>query len=233
MKMHFLPKQKNTRIILAAILVLIIVAAVVFKFLPFGMNQGNPTETAATAIENLKNTPALSFRTVSTLTVAEQSREYGNINGELLQNGDFHIKGSILGSQIDLYQIDSTTYRLDNVTANWQKTTENAAFYQTALFNETNPLEQFNITDMGDVQKAQGDEKDLFGYTFTPTLTENSTSRYFTNITYTIYCSRQGELKKAVVTGDLTNNSVSGKLHILTVFNRLDDKYQITPPIIE
>ena len=228
-----LKSLKIKQIIIIFLILIIILLAAVIKIFPFNQPGNSPEETITNAIEQIKNSPAISFTTVSMLNVNGNQREYGEITGELLKNGDFHIQGSILGSDLDLYQINNSTYRLDNISKNWQKTDENPEMYRTSLFNETNPLEQFNITDLGTVEKAQGNEKNLFGFTFMPTLSDNSISRYFTDITYTVYCDHDGNLKKTVVNGILTNNSVSGKLNIVTEFSPLPNDYQIAPPIIE
>ena len=228
---------KPKQIIIIFIIICITLAAIKFlpfvRFVNFVHSESNPKETVTNAIEQIKNAPAIGFKTVSILNVNGNRREYGDITGELLKNGDFHIKGSILGSDIDLYQINNSTYRFDNISQRWQKTEENPELYQTSLFNETNPLEQFKISDLGTVKKAQGGEKNQIGFTFMPTLTDDSISRYFTDITYTVYCGRDGDLQKTVINGILTNNSVRGELNIVTEFSPLPENYQITPPIIE
>lgn len=229
-----LPSIKNKKLITAVIIVLILILAAIFKFFPvFQQSAANPQETAENAVAGLTQTPALSFSTISQLNINEKNREYGNITGEFLQNGDFHICGDILGSKLDLYQLDDTTYRLDNVTGSWQKTSENPEIYDTALFNETNPLAQFDFADFGTVEEINTQEKNLYCFRFVPKLKSDSISKYFTDITYTIYCNREGKLTKSVVNGKLTNNSVSGQLTITTEFTPLPDDYQLEAPITD
>lgn len=229
-----LPQIKISRKFFIPIIIVIIIILAAGLIIPrLGTAGYTADEIVTRAVDNLQNTAAISYSTVSNLTVNNQEREYGNITGEFLQNGDFRIEGSILGSELQMCQIGNTTYRLDNITGNWQKTEEAPEIYDTALFNETNPLQQFDFTDFAAAETQKSDVKGSICVSFQPTMKSDSVSRYFDNLTYTIYCDKSCRLQKAVITGDLTNNSVSGQLQITTTFQELPEDYQIEPPIVE
>lgn len=228
-----LPKIKIPKKFIISIIILLALILTACQIIP-RINAAKYTadEIIDSSISNLQNAPALKFTVTSTLTVDDNTREYGNINGEILKNGNFHIDGSLLGSVLQMYQIGDDTYRLDTITDNWQKTEENAIIYNTALFNETNPLQQFEFSNYTDAHIIDCSDKKALCVKFCPNLEAASVSQYFTNLTYTIYCDTNLNLYKTVITGDLTNNSVDGKLKITTTFERLPDDYQIEPPII-
>lgn len=229
-----LPQIRFSKKILIPIIIIVIIISAAWLIIPRFTAVGyTPEEIITQAVDNLQNTAAISYTTVSSLTVNEQTREYGNICGEFLQSGDFRIEGSILGSNLEMYQLGNTTYRRDNISGNWQKTEEAPEIYDTALFNETNPLQQFEFSDFTAAEKQSCDEKNTLCVSFCPTMKSDSVSKYFDNLTYTIFCDKNCHLKKAVITGDLTNNSVSGRLQIVTTFQELPQDYQIEPPIVE
>ena len=228
-----LPKIKIPKKFIISIIILLALILTAWQIIP-RINAAKYTaeEIIESSISNLQNAPALKFTVVSTLTVDDNTREYGNINGEILKNGDFHIAGNLLGSQIQMYQIGDDTYRLDTITDNWQKTEENAIIYNTALFNETNPLQQFEFSNYTAAQIIDIPDEKALCVKFCPNLEAAAVSQYFTNLTYTIYCDTNLNLYKTVISGDLTNNSVDGKLEITTTFEKLAANYQIEPPII-
>ncbi len=229
-----LPQIKFSKKLLIPIVVVIIILLAARLLIPRFTAAGHtPEEIITQAVDNLQNTAAISYSTVSNLTANNQTREYGNISGEFLQSGDFRIEGSILGSELEMCQLGNTTYRKDNITGNWQKTEEAPEIYDTALFNETNPLQQFDFTDFTAAESQSCDEKNTLCVSFRPTMKSDSVSRYFDNLTYTVFCNKNCHLKKVVITGDLTNNSVSGQLQIVTTFQELPPDYQIEPPIVE
>lgn len=230
--MNLPQKKPSKKLILILISIIMIIA--VWQILPdFLAPKHSADEIINTSIQNLKNTPALSFKATSCLEIEGKQRTFGNINGELQNNGDFHIHGDILGSNIDLYQIGETTYRKDNISGNWQKTEENALIYQTALFNETNPLAQFDFTDYSSAEIINCEEKQTMAVTFCPNLSTDTITQYFSDVTYTIYCNNALQMKKAIVTGNLKNNSVQGDLQIITEFGILPENHKIKPPITE
>ena len=229
-----LPKIRCSKKLLVPIIIALIIILAGWLIIPRLGAVGHSAEEIVTqAVDNLQNTAAISYTTVSNLTIGEQTREYGNISGEFLQNGDFRIEGSILGSELEMCQLSNATYRRDNITGNWQKTEEAPEIYDTALFNETNPLQQFDFADFTAAETKSCDEKNTICVSFRPTLQSDSISKYFDDITYTIYCNKSCQLQKAVITGTLTNNSVSGQLQIVTTFKELPQDYQIESPIVE
>ena len=231
MKLKNISKKKLIIPVIIIIIAILLIAYIIPSV--FNNKNQNPDDIIKNSINNLQQTQALSFTTKSQLNVNGDSKEYGNITGEILQNNDLHIKGAILGSEIELYKINNCIYRFDNITQNWQKTTENPDVYNNALFNETDPLAQFNFKEYTNQEIIESDSKNLYCVRFSPALSEDSLSQYFTDIVYTIYCDNQFNMTKAVINGKLTNNSVTGELNIVTEFSILPEDYSIEPPIVE
>lgn len=221
--------RKKTILIIPVVLFLLLLS---WKLLPIPGSAEDPQAALNTAIAHLEDAPALSYQMVSHLTVEGTSKEYGNIHGELLQNGNTHLEGEILGSPLHLYRLGDSTYRLDPVTEQWQKTIERTEEEENALFYETNPLKQLEISDYGEIEELAAEERNSRCFRFSPSLSENALTQYFTDLVYTVYCS-DDLLTKVVVNGKLTNNSVEGQLNIVTQFTRLPADYTLEAPITE
>lgn len=223
------PGKKVIGITLAALLLCLLF----LKLLPTPFGSPEAPQTALeNAIARMEDTPALSYQMVSSLTVEGTAKEYGNIRGELLQNGNVHLEGEILGSPLHLYRLGDSTYRLDPVTEQWQKNIERTKEEENALFYETNPLKQLDISEYGTIEELPSEERNCRCFRFSPSLPENALTQYFTDLVYTVYCG-DGILTKVVVNGKLTNNSVEGQLNIVTQFTPLPTDYTLEAPIAE
>lgn len=222
--------KKRLIIITVAVIIAVLSVKTVISVLP---EKHTADEIITTSIRDLKKQTAISFKTESKLEIDNKERTFGEIEGELLNNGDFHICGDLLGSKTEIFQIGNSTYRKDNLTGNWLKTSENTLLYQTALFNETNPLEQFEFTEYTSAEIIDCDEKNTTAVKFSPNTESDTITQYFSDITYIIYCNKDLTMKKVLVSGNLKNNSVQGKLYLTTEFSVLPADYTIEPPIID
>ena len=138
------------------LLFLLLIAAILISL---GLFAGNHTPTAelsaaerlSIAVDLLKNCKNIGYSSTVVLKLPESETVIANLSGEIC-SGNYHTKGELLGSPLDMYQLGNTTYRLDNPSGEWLITDENEQIFDTALFNEINPLTAFEFIDYGDLK---------------------------------------------------------------------------------
>lgn len=93
------------------------------------------------------NAGSYSFVSTSTLLVDGKQRVLSRLNGEIRQ-GDFHIKGEMVNTQVEMYQIGKKIYLRDVFDGNKWKTLEAAAIKERSLLDaEINPLAYLKSAD--------------------------------------------------------------------------------------
>lgn len=230
--------MSRKKIIITLCILLFILITIVFIVKP---NLNAPKlpadELIATAIEQLQQHPSLKFSTESKVLLANNTIPYGNIEGEIADNKHFHAKGTILGSELEIYQIDDKTYRKDTLTEEWLVTEDGAIINESALINELNPTLNFlnlEIMEPKILEDEFADEEHCYKVTFFLVEASHPLQSYFQNLTYTLWITQDDhQIRRAMISGDTQSNDIKETLQMEIEFWDWGKPITIEPPIIE
>lgn len=156
-----------------------------------------------------------------------------DINGEKQNQKSIHFKGQMLESEVDFYQIDSTTYSKDQLTGEWMKNTDNQINQQEIFMFELNPLASFTYKELIEanyrgLEKLNG--KRVWVYTASPVINNPYMEILWKDFGYKFWLQPRSLLiSKAQVTATSKNNPAD-KLTLLVEFKDFNSDIEIKPP---
>lgn len=219
-----------------------ILALIVFLFIAYftyiytqGAVDIQPEELLNTAINNTVEATSYQFHTKSTITIDGKEKVFSDIQGKRADEQSFHVVGSMLGSEINVYQINDTTYRLDGATNKWVVTKDNPLLKESLLMAELNPLTNFYFEQLISAsylgrEKIQG--KKLFKIACVPKINNKWLDGYFKDLNYLVWIDGKNKLiKKATVTA-LSKENENGSLKIEVEFKNFNKEFNIQPPVV-
>jgi len=130
-------------IILIALVFLVIAGAGTFVY--YHLTKVVPPELLKEALNNTFNAKSYSYRVRSTLYVDGKERLLSDIEGRKDANDNFHIKGTMLKQEVEIYQIGDTTYFKESSGDKWMVLENNNIMNMEQFVTEVNPLSNFNF----------------------------------------------------------------------------------------
>jgi len=228
-------KKSNSRgLILIIILLVLIAAAVFFGFRAYQGISMAPNELFDKALSNTFSANTYNFKSKSVLNIAGEERVFSVLEGEKAGNNR-HIQGSILGTDVNIYNIDDTIYQQDPVGRTWNVVENKDLAALALLITETDPEKNYRFKDIGEVSYL-GKEKiegvNTKKIEFYPVLEDEWIERYFKDITFTLWISNGSHpyIVKAVISGVSKENS-DAKLVIENYFSDLNKEITIQTPL--
>lgn len=125
-----------------------------------------------------------------------------DLEGEKANTTDFHIFGIMQDQQVEVFQINNTTYMKDSISGRWMVIPENPVFETEYFMAEINPLSSFVFTNLVDLEylgkEKIGDEK-FFVMACKPEVNNEFLTRFWENFEYKIWIDRSKKLVRAEV----------------------------------
>lgn len=221
-------------LVLIIILLVLIAAAVFFGFRAYQGISMDPGELLNKALSNTFSANTYNFKSKSVLNMAGEERIFSVLEGEKAGNNR-HIQGSILGTDVNIYNINDTIYQKDPVGGGWNVVENKDLASLALLITETDPEENYRFKDIGEVSYL-GKEKiegvNTRKIEFYPLLEDEWIERYFKDITFTLWISNgvRPYIVKAVISGVSKENS-EAKLVIENYFGDLNKQINIQSPL--
>lgn len=230
-----LPWKKYLRLKYILILTLIILITFAGTVYLQETIQIVPEELLNTAINNTLEAKSYQFHTKSTITIDGENKIFSDISGERADANTFHVVGSMLGTEINVYQINDTTYRLDSITNKWIITENNSLLRESLLMAELNPLSNFHFKELLSANYL-GKEKiaghKMYKIECTPKINNKWLDGYFKDLKYIIWIDRKDKtIKKATVTA-LSKEKETSSLTVDVELNNYNKEYKIQPPVL-
>lgn len=195
----------------------------------------SPAELTQLAIDNTFSAQTYRFQSKSTLYVGKEERVFSVFEGEK-SDGKRHIEGNILGTPLNIFHIDDTTYQQDAASGQWYLIDNTGLEASSLLINELDPEKDFHFSSLGETV-CKGNEKvngqSVKVMEFHPTLEDKWIVKYFTDITYTIKISigRKPYIINSV-TSAVSKENDQAKLVIENYFSDFGKEIEITAPVI-
>ncbi len=147
---------------------------------------------------------------------------------------NFHIKGEILGTPVDIYQIGMRTYTRDPVSERWVILEGNDLSGEQMFMAEINPLKNFQFKEIGEPRllgiERIGKQK-CWVVEFSPQVENDYLETWWQNFTYRLWIDRNThQLVKAKVAAE-NKNSPGSFLSLVVTFQDFHKKFEIKPPL--
>ncbi len=195
----------------------------------------SPEELAQMAIDNTFSAESYRFQSKSTLFVEDEERIFSVFEGEKSKDKR-HIEGNILGTPLNIFHIDGTTYQQDAASGLWYIVENNNLDTSSLLINELDPEKDFHFASLGEVLDLGREELDNINVRvieFHPVLQNKWIEKYFTEITYTlkIIGSNQPYIVSSLISA-VSKENESAKLVIENYFRDFNTEIEIEAPVV-
>lgn len=172
------------------------------------------------------------YRIAAEFNIGGRKQTWSQVQGEKSAAG-FHIKGKILGTPVEIYQIGKRTFTWDPVSKKWVILEGNDLTQQQVFMAEINPLSNFQFKTIGN-PRLLGVEKvgkrKCWIVEFHPEIENKYLEMWWKNFTYRFWVDRKNHfLLKAKATAE-NKNSPGAFLSLIVEFQDFNKKIEIKPP---
>jgi hypothetical protein len=195
-----------------------------------------PKELLSKSINNTLSAKSYRFKTKSTINLDGEGKVFSNLTGEKSGENCFHVTGSMLGTEVNVYQINNTTYRMDPLTQRWIITDNNSLIKESLLMAELNPLSNFYFKELVSASylgKEKISNKKLYKLECIPKVQNKWLDNYFKDLKYLVWVDKKHQLiNKAIVTATSKENE-SGRLTVEVELYNHNEKITIEAPVLK
>lgn len=212
--------------ILVALLVLLIIG--VAAYLIYEENKIIPTDLLRESMERTLSAKSYSFGVKSTLTVEGKERKLSDIQGKKDADNNYYFKGSMLQQDVEVYQIQSTTYFREGSSDKWMHMEDNNIMDMQQFTTEINPLNNFSFSVpelVNLVGKEKITDKKYVVLECAPHVENQILNLHWKNFNYKLWIDKgKKAICRAQVTAENKENAKSQlKLEVtLTDFNKVE-----------
>ncbi len=164
------------------------------------------------------------------IEVDGDAREYFWLKGEMTTERR-HIKGRVLGTDLELYYQDNNIYRYDNLDQAWQGHSVVDLAEAAAFYAELEPSAAFMYEELIEIAYLGRDTESgraCYNFAVTP-VPSGWIAEFFTDVKYVVAVSRWGNLLHAEIIATLKENP-NTTMRAFAVFNE-DDGIKIEAPL--
>lgn len=192
-----------------------------------------PQQAINQAVESTARARSYEYNITMTTVIDGQEQVASTVTGEREDRNRIHIKGQIFDSEVDFYQIDTTTYTKDQLTGEWVKITDNQINQQEIFMNELNPLASFAFKELNDaafegIQKEG--QKKSWVYTANPVVDNKYMQILWKDFQYKFWMEPRSLLINKVEVVAVSKNNTADKMKLVVEFKNYNGSIQVVPP---
>lgn len=192
-----------------------------------------PAQAINHALENTAQSRSYKYNITVTTVIDGKEQVASTVAGERENKNRIHIKGQIYDSEIDFYQIDTTTFTKDQLTGEWIKITDNQINQQEIFMNELNPLanlafKELNDTAFAGIQK-EGSKK-FWVYTAKPVVNNKYMKILWKDFQYKFFLEPRSLLIDKVEVTAVSKNNSADKMKLVLEFKNYNSAIKVDPP---
>lgn len=155
------------------------------------------------------------------------------INGEVDTEGNLHVFGEIMDTEMEAYQFGDTHYRFNSASNKWVQLENSPLSTNAVLLMEIEPVLNFAFTETLSVtyegKESVGGDR-LFQYTVVPKEGFHVADTYFTDFTYEVGVNgRTGRIEEAVINA-VSCTDQQNRLELIVNFYDINEDFVLTPP---
>lgn len=184
-----------------------------------------PEELLAETLEKTLAAQSYSYAVQLQMTTNGEERQLTDIEGVKANDSEFHIKGVMYGTDVEMYQFADSTYQKDPVNDKWMVFPTSVTDVEL-LVTEINPMSNFNFNQLTEVtyegiHKEQDEKK--YVLKCEPQVNNQFLELYWQNFQYTLWVDKNSKyITGAFITAtnkDNPDNTLSLKM-TLDNFNK-------------
>lgn len=148
-----------------------------------------PNEALEKAISKTSDARNFSYKVATKTYINGKSNTFSRVVGDKFRPDNLHIKGEVMKSPIDIYQINEKIYAKDNFGGKWVTVDINEINQDGNFMNELNPLENLSFKELGDYNYrglVKSEQGKLWSYELRPTIDNPYMEALWTDFTYII-----------------------------------------------
>jgi len=172
------------------------------------------------------------YRIAAEYNVGGKKQTWSQVRGEK-EAENFHIKGTILGTPVEIFQIETKTYARDPVSGKWVVLEGNDFAKQQVFWAEINPLSNFQFKTVGNPQILKTEKvgkRKCWVVEFQPEVESKILEMWWKNFTYRFWVDKRSRnLLKAWASAE-HKNSPGTFLSLTVEFQDFNKKIEIKPP---
>ena len=140
---------RDKRFLLGSGFVFLLILALYFFF--SYVPSRPPDGVLEKAISRTSDAKNFKYNVATTTIINGKKNTFSQVAGEKFRPDNLHIKGEVMKSQIDIYQINEKIYAKDNLGGKWVSIDINELNQDGNFMNELNPLENISFKQLGEV----------------------------------------------------------------------------------
>lgn len=155
------------------------------------------------------------------------------ISGEVDTEGNLHVFGEIMDTEMEAFQFGDTHYRFNSAAKKWVLLENSPLTTNAVLLMEIEPVLNFAFTETISVtyegKKSAGGDR-LFQYTIVPKEGFHIADAYFSDFTYEVGINgRTGQIEEAVINA-VSRTDEQNRLEVIVNFYDINEDFVLTPP---
>lgn len=228
------PKKKWIK---AAIIVIVAVAVLWGGKYAFGLWRDGRVDTDALiedALATVAEVESYRFSVHSQLLLNNYTTAETIISGERDVDGNLHVWGQIMSTNVDIYQIGDTHYRYHPANKAWTVLDNSPLPDNALLMMEIDPLSNFAFPEQLSIEylgRERTHNTTLYRYAIRPEGDFHRAGAYFGNFQYEVAVDRETRFFTEATMKATSWSNENGALSVLMSFADLNDaEIKITPP---
>lgn len=156
-----------------------------------------------------------------------------SVRGERQDPGNIHIKGRMFDSDMDFYQIGSTTFSKDQLSGEWIKITDNQINQQEIFLFELNPLASFSYKELNDARYLATEKIDgrkYWVFTASPVIDNQYMEVLWKDFNYKFWVEPGSLLIYRAVVSAVSKNNPADKMNLFVEFINYNGDIEVKPP---
>jgi len=192
----------------------------------------DPLAELQAAINKTTAVQSYKYEMKSEFTVDERREVISQVQGEKNQ-GNTHIKGEMVNTNIDIYYINRTIYNYDAFAKKWLVIESGSSNSEELLISELNPLSNFRFKEINQVEKQDFEEidgADCMVVTCNPSVETQLLETMWKDFQYRIWIDYKSDLimKSALTATNKKNPGIV--LNIDVQLSAFDENIEIKAP---
>lgn len=192
-----------------------------------------PEELIVQALDITNQATSYRFHVEAYLTTAGNKVVLSNLDGERSSDGSFYLKGQMTGQEVEVYQVEDTTYFRDPASKRWMVTPGNSPLDQEKYMAEINPLSILKITQVNELQYL-GRQRKVPGrpylLTCRPRVNNQFLNSYWRDFFYQFWVERGDKYIRRVSLEAAHRQNPEDKLTMTVDFYDFNKHIKIKPP---
>jgi len=192
-----------------------------------------PTEELQLACDNMASLTQYRFNLKSGFMVEQREEVISQVQGEKAE-GNTHIKGEMVNTPVDIYYINRTIYNYDSFTNKWLVIDSDTNNCEELLISELNPLSNFRLKSLGEVQKIGFEEVDgteCLVVSCQPMVESQLLESMWKEFDYQFWVDYHNKLIKKATLKAKNQQNENTTLQLQVHFSDFNEKIEIKPPV--